>query len=185
LLLTEEDVFIEKTLGGGTVSTKAIERKIAQVDALAIKMKEASSVVIADYQGLSVDQVTKLRTALFENDCEFRVIKNNIIRRAAEQAGYAKLLESVTGPNAVAFSYEDSVSAAKVIHDFSEENEQLELKVGIVDEDYMDNTRINKIATIPTREELLTMLAGGLIQPIRNVAIAINMHKENLEQQNG
>lgn len=167
------------------MSTKAIERKKAKVEALATKMQEASSVVIADYQGLTVDQVTRLRTALFDNDCEFRVIKNNIIRRAAEKAGYEKLLESVTGPNAVAFSYEDSVSAAKVIHDFAEENEKLELKVGVVDEDYMDNARINKIATIPTREELLTMFAGGLIQPIRNVAIAINMHKENLEQQNG
>ncbi len=167
------------------MSTKAIERKKAEVDALATKMQEASSVVIADYQGLTVDQVTKLRTALFENDCEFKVIKNNIIRRAAEKAGYEKLLESVTGPNAVAFSYEDSVSAAKVIHDFAEENEKLDLKVGVVDGDYMDNARINKIATIPTREELLTMFAGGLIQPIRNVAIAINMHKENLEQQNG
>jgi len=167
------------------VSTKAIERKKAEVDALATKMQEASSVVIADYQGLTVDQVTKLRTALFENDCEFKVIKNNIIRRAAEKAGYEKLLESVTGPNAVAFSYEDSVSAAKVIHDFAEENEKLDLKVGVVDGDYMDNARINKIATIPTREELLTMFAGGLIQPIRNIAIAINMHKENLEQQNG
>lgn len=167
------------------MSTKAIERKKAEVDALATKMQEASSVVIADYQGLTVDQVTKLRTALFENDCEFKVIKNNIIRRAAEKAGYEKLLESVTGPNAVAFSYEDSVSAAKVIHDFAEENEKLDLKVGVVDGDYMDNARINKIATIPTREELLTMFAGGLIQPIRNIAIAINMHKENLEQQNG
>ncbi|MGM0435653.1 MAG: 50S ribosomal protein L10 [Bacillota bacterium] len=167
------------------MSTKAIERKKAEVEALATKMQEASSVVIADYQGLTVDQATKLRTALFENDCEFRVIKNNIIRRAAEKAGYEKLLESVTGPNAVAFSYEDSVSAAKVIHDFADEHEKLELKVGVVDGDYMDNARINKIATIPTREELLTMFAGGLIQPIRNVAIAINMHKENLEQQNG
>lgn len=167
------------------MSTQAIEKKKAQVEALAEKMQEANSVVIADYQGLTVEQVTKLRSALTENDCEFKVIKNNIIRRAAEKAGYGKLMDVLTGPNAVAFSYEDSVSAAKVIHDFAEDYGKLDLKVGIVDEEYMDNARINKIAVIPSREELLTMFAGGLIQPIRNVAIAINMHKENLEQQNG
>lgn len=167
------------------MSTQAIEKKKAEVEALAEKMKEANSVVIADYQGLTVEQVTKLRAALTDNDCEFKVIKNNIIRRAAEQAGYGKLTDVLTGPNAVAFSNEDSVSAAKVIHDFAEDYGKLDLKVGIVDEEYMDNNRINKIAVIPSREELLTMFAGGLIQPIRNAAIAINMHKENLEQQNG
>ncbi len=167
------------------MAKKAIELKKEQVAELSKRMQEANSIVLLDYLGLSVDEVTELRDKLRENGCEMAVIKNNIIKRAAEDAGYKDMIDHAIGPNAVAFSHEDSVSAAKVIYEFAKEHKQLELKVGVVDGEYMDNDRIQTIATIPSREELLTMFAGGLLQPIKEVAIALQLHAENLETDNG
>jgi len=165
------------------LSSKAIEKKKQQVEALAEQMRDANSVVLVDYLGLDVSEADALRTRLRENDCRMQVIKNNIIRRAAEAAGYQELTQHVEGPNAVVFSYEDSVSAAKTVYEFAKEHPDIELKAGYVDEEYMDNEYIQKIASIPSREELLTMFAGGLLQPVRNIAIALNMHAENLQEQ--
>ena len=163
------------------MSQKAIEVKQQQVEVLAEKMKASNSVVIVDYLGLTVEEVTNLRVELLNNGCEFKVIKNNIIRRAAIEAGYKDLVDSLVGPNAVAFSNEDSVSAAKVVYEFAKNHPKLELKVGIVDDEFMNEDAIQTIATIPSREALLTMFAGGLLQPIKEVAIGLSMHIENLE----
>ncbi len=167
------------------MARKAIEKKKELVAELTDKMKEANSVVVVNYLGLTVDEVTKLRVELMNNGCDFKVLKNNIIRRAAEAAGYGELVENITGPNALAMSHEDSVSAAKTIYEFAKDHKKLELKVGIVDDEYMDNDKIQTIATIPSREQLLTMFAGGILEPIKHVAMAINMHAENLEENNG
>ncbi len=163
------------------MSTKAIEKKQALVEELTQKMTEANAFVVLDYLGLTVDQVTKLRVQLLESGCEMLVVKNNISRRAAKAAGYEKMVEHFVGPNALAFSYQDSVSAAKVVYDFAKDHKKLELKVGVVDGEFMNNEKIQTIATIPSRETLLTMFAGGIMQPIREVAVALHLHIENLE----
>lgn len=163
------------------MSKKAIANKQVEVNALAEKMQNTNSFVIVNYSGLTVEQVTKLRVELREAGCELKVIRNNITKRAADAAGYSELKEALLGPNAVAFSYEDSVSAAKVIYEFAKENKALELKVGVVDGEYMDNETIQTIATIPTRDVLLTMIAAGLLTPIKEVAIALDLHMKNLE----
>lgn len=163
------------------MSEKAIAKKAIQVEALTERMKNAKSFVVVNYSGLSVEQVTKLRVELLEAGCELSVIKNNITKRAAVAAGFSDVQDSLTGPNAVAFSSEDSVSAAKVVYDFAKENKNLELKVGVVDGEFMDNEKIRTIATIPSREVLLTMIAAGLMQPISQVAMALHLHAENLE----
>ena len=143
------------------MSQKAIEAKQILVKELTEKFQSSNSVVIVNYLGLSVEEITNLRVELFNNGCDFKVIKNNIIRRAAKAAGYDKMVEHLTGPNAVAFSNEDSVSAAKTIYEFAKKHKKLELKVGVVDGEFMNNEKIHTIATIPTREGLLTMIAGG------------------------
>ncbi len=163
------------------MSQKAIEKKQLLVEELTEKFTSSNSIVIVDYLGLTVEEVTDLRVKLLESGCEMKVIKNNIIRRAAQAAGYEGIVEHLTGPNAVAFSNEDSVSAAKVVYDFAKDHKKLELKVGVVDGEFMDNTAIQTIATLPNRETLLTMFAGGLLQPIKEVAIALSLHVENLE----
>lgn len=163
------------------MSKKAIANKEVEVNALVEKMNSSNSFVIANYSGLTVEQVTKLRVELREAGCELKVIKNNITKRAAKAAGYEEMKEALVGPNAVAFSYDDSVSAAKTIYEFAKENKALELKVGVVDGEYMDNIKIQKIATIPTREVLLTMIAAGIMTPIKEIAIALDLHMKNLE----
>lgn len=164
------------------MSEKAIAKKREEVVALAERMTNANSFVIVDYAGLTVEQVTKLRRELLATGCELKVIKNNITRRAAQEAGYGELVESLTGPNAVAFGDEDSVAAAKAVYEFAQENKQLELKVGVVDGEFMNTDKITTIATIPSRETLLTMFAAGLLQPIKEVAIALDLHAKNLEE---
>ena len=163
------------------MSVQAIERKKQEVEALVEKMQNARSFVIVDYSGLTVEQVTKLRRELRDNGCDMVVIKNNITRRAADQLGFNAMNDSLVGPNAVAFSHVDSVSAAKVVYDFAQENKALELKVGVVDGEYMDNEHINVIATIPSRETLLTMIAAGLLQPVKEVAIALDLMAQEME----
>ena len=163
------------------MSVKAINRKKAEVEALVARMQDSKSFVIVNYSGLTVEQVTKLRRELMANNCEMAVIKNNITKRAAQELGFGELAEGLTGPNAVAFSKEDSVSAAKVVYDFAADNKALELKVGVVDGEYMDNTNIQVIATIPSRDTLLTMIAAGLLQPIKEVAIGLDLMAQKLE----
>jgi large subunit ribosomal protein L10 len=163
------------------VSVQAIEKKRLEVEELTARMESAKSFVIADYSGLTVEQVTALRRELRANGCEIAVIKNNITKRAAGKLGFSELDDSLKGPNAVAFSNEDSVSAAKVIYDFAKVNKELELKVGVVDGEYMDNEKIQVIATIPTREVLLTMFAAGLLEPVKEFAIGLDLMAQKLE----
>lgn len=163
------------------MSVKAIERKKQEVSALVERMQNSKSFVILDYSGLTVEQVTKLRVELLENSCEMAVIKNNITRRAAQELGFGELAENLVGPNAVAFSNADSVSAAKIVYDFAKDNKALELKVGVVDGEYMDSNDIQVIATVPSRETLLTMFAAGILQPIKEVAIGLDLMAQKLE----
>ncbi len=164
------------------MSKKAIALKEVEVQALTERMKNSNSFVILDYAGLAVEQITKLRKELFDSGCEMKVIKNNITKRAAQAAGFSELTEALKGPNAVAFGDSDSVAAAKIVYEFAKENKALELKVGVVDGEYMDNDKIQTIATIPSREVLLTMIAAGLLEPIKEVAIALDLHAKNLEE---
>ncbi|MFH5881659.1 MAG: 50S ribosomal protein L10 [Candidatus Izemoplasmataceae bacterium] len=164
------------------MSQKAIERKQLLVEELTKKIKESKSVVILDYLGLTVEEVTNLRVELLNNGCEMQVIKNNITRRAMAELGFEEMADHLVGPNAVAFSNVDSVSAAKVVYEFAKNHKKLEMKVGIVDEAFMNNAQMTTIATLPSRETLLTMFAGGLLQPIKEFAIGLSLHIENLEQ---
>jgi large subunit ribosomal protein L10 len=164
------------------VSEKAIAKKIVEVAVLTERMQNANSFVIVDYAGLTVEQVTQLRRDLLNSGCELKVIKNNITKRAATAAGFSEVAEALVGPNAVAFGDNDSVAAAKAVYDFAKDNKALELKVGVVDGEYMNNEKITTIATIPTREVLLTMIAAGLLQPIKEVAIGLDLMAKKLEE---
>ncbi len=163
------------------MSVKAIEKKKQEVQALVERMKAAQSFVVVDYSGLTVEQVTNLRVELYNNDCEMAVIKNNITRRSVNELGFNDFEPSLVGQNAVVFSNADSVSAAKIVYDFAKENQALELKVGVVDGEFMDNENIQVIATIPSRDTLLTMIAAGILQPIKEVAIGLDLMAQKLE----
>ena len=156
------------------MSEAIIAKKAAIVEEVTEKFKTAASVVIVDYRGLTVDEVTKLRKQLRDANVEIRVIKNSILSRAAKAAGLEGLDEVFTGPTAVAFSNEDVVAPAKIIDEFSKEAKALEIKGGIIEGKVSTLEEVTALAKLPGREGLLSMLLSVLQAPVRNVAYAIN-----------
>ena len=156
------------------MSEAIIAKKAAIVEEVTEKFKTAASVVIVDYRGLTVDEVTKLRKQLRDANVEIRVIKNSILSRAAKAAGLEGLDEVFTGPTAVAFSNEDVVAPTKIIDEFSKEAKALEIKGGIIEGKVSTLEEVTALAKLPSREGLLSMLLSVLQAPVRNVAYAIN-----------
>ena len=152
-----------------------INLKQEEVKKIAEKMSNAKSVVVAEYQGLTVEKTEELRRLLRDAECEILVIKNNISRRAAEEVGYGDLTQDLKGPNGVIFAYEDSVSAAKVLHTFAKKNRKLKIKSGVVDGNFFNQDQIKEIAQLPGKETLLTMLAVQLLTPLRELAVGLDM----------
>jgi len=153
-------------------------QKVDQVSELVTLINESKSMIVADYLGLTVDQMTQLRRKLYDANCEIQVIKNNITRRAVEQVGYQDLDAALKGPNAVAFSKDDAIAAAKILYDFSKTADALELKAGIIDGKVVSYDELIQYAQLPSRETLLTQLAAGLLGTIRNLAIALQLFSE-------
>lgn len=156
------------------MSEATIAKKAAIVEEVSAKFKESASVVVVDYRGLTVDEVTRLRKQLREAGVEMKVIKNSILSRAAEAAGLEGMGEVFTGPTAVAFSNEDVVAPAKIINDFAKDAKALEIKGGIIEGKVSSLEEVIALAKLPNREGLLSMLLSVLQAPVRNVAYAIN-----------
>lgn len=163
------------------MSEAAIAKKSAIVDEVSAKFSAAASVVVVDYRGLTVDEVTRLRKQLRDANVEMKVIKNSILSRAAEKAGLDGLGEVFTGPTAVAFSNEDVVAPAKIINDFAKDAKALEIKGGIIEGKVSSLEEITALAKLPNREGLLSMLLSVLQAPIRNVAYAVKAVAEKEE----
>ncbi len=152
-----------------------IERKADAVRELSEKLGRATTVVSFDYPGLTVASFTKLRSQLRNAGCEVTVFKNNISRRASIAAGYEALADSLVGPKALAISYDDVVAPAKIIYDFAKENKVVTIGSGIVEGRVVGVEQINELATLPSRETMLTMLAVGMLTPVRELAIGLDM----------
>ena len=152
-----------------------IERKADAVRELSEKLGRATTVVSFDYPGLTVASFTKLRSQLRNAGCEVTVFKNNISRRASIAAGYEALADSLVGPKALAISYDDVVAPAKIIYDFAKENKVVTIGSGIVEGRVVGVEQINELATLPSREKMLTMLAVGMLTPVRELAIGLDM----------
>ena len=159
-----------------------IEAKKQQVDTIAEQLKNSVSTVIVDYRGLTVAEVTELRSQLREAGVEYKVYKNTLVRRAAEKAGLEDLQELFVGPSAVAFSNEDVIAPAKVISDFAKDAEALEIKGGSVDGKFTSVEEINALAKLPNKEGMLSMLLSVLQAPVRNVAYAVKAVAEKDEE---
>lgn len=154
------------------------QQKVDQVSELVTIINESKSMIVADYLGLTVDQMTQLRRKLYDANCDIQVIKNNITRRAVQEVGYQDLDSALTGPNAVAFSKDDAISAAKILYDFSKTADALELKAGVIDGKVVMLNELIQYAQLPSRETLLTQLAAGLLGTIRNLAVALQLFSE-------
>ncbi|WP_019323205.1 50S ribosomal protein L10 [Streptococcus mutans] len=164
------------------MSEASIAKKAELVDAVAEKMKAAVSIVVVDSRGLTVEQDTVLRRNLRESAVEFKVIKNSILRRAAEKAGLEGFDDIFTGPSAVAFSNEEVVAPAKIINDFAKDAEALEIKGGAIEGAVSTKEEIQALAALPNREGLLSMLLSVLQAPVRNVAYAVKAVAESKDE---
>jgi large subunit ribosomal protein L10 len=163
--------------------SSVIEKKQALVGEIADKLKNSPSTVIVDYRGLSVAQVTELRKQLREAGVEFKVYKNTMTRRAAEQAGIEGLGEFLTGPNAIAFGAEDVVAPAKILNEFAKKNDALEIKAGVLEGNFVSVEEVKALAELPSREGLLSMVLSVLQAPIRNFALAAKAVADQKEEQ--
>ncbi|WP_449538468.1 50S ribosomal protein L10 [Ferdinandcohnia sp. Marseille-Q9671] len=161
----------------------AVEQKKQIVTEIADKLRESKSTVVVDYRGLSVAEVTELRKQLRDAGIEFKVYKNTLTRRAAEQAELAGLNDALTGPNAIAFSNEDVVAPAKILNDFAKKHEALEIKAGVIEGNIATLEDVKALAELPSREGLLSMLLSVLQAPIRNLALATKAVADQKEEQ--
>ncbi len=160
-----------------------LEAKKAVVTEIADKMKASASMVVVDYRGLNVAQATELRKQLREAGVEFKVYKNSMARRAAEASGLEGLNEHLTGPNAIAFSTEDVIAPARVLNNFAKDNEALEIKAGVIEGSIASVEEVKALATLPSREGLLSMLLSVLQAPMRNFALVTKAVAESKEEQ--
>lgn len=160
-----------------------IEQKQQIVGEIADKLKASKTVVVVDYRGLTVAEVTELRKQLREAGVEFKVYKNSLTRRAAEATELVDLNGSLTGPNAIAFSTEDVIAPAKILNDFAKKHEALEIKSGVIEGNVASAEEIKALAELPSREGLLSMLLSVLQAPIRNLALAAKAVADQKEEQ--
>ena len=163
--------------------SSAIEAKKQIVQEIADKMKSSKSTIVVDYRGLNVAEVTELRKQLREAGVEFKVYKNSLTRLAADSVELSALNESLTGPNAIAFSNEDVVAPAKILNDFAKKHEALEIKAGVIEGNVSTKEEVQALAELPSREGLLSMLLSVLQAPIRNLALATKAVADQKEEQ--
>lgn len=143
------------------------------VEDLTGKMNEAASIIFTDYRGLDVAQITELRSKLREADVEFRVVKNTLARFAAEKANITNLDEILIGPTAMAFGVADPVAPAKILLSFAKDHPQLEIKGGVLEGSVIDLSKVEYLAKIPSREELLAKALGSMQAPISGLVMVL------------
>ena len=147
-------------------NTKIIAKKKQVVDALKEKIDSAKVMIISDYRGIPVKDMTDLRRKLFAEKSEFKVVKNTLLKRALKAAGYDQLNEHLAGPTGVLLGYEDPVVPLKVLVKFIDEIEKGQIKTGVVEKTVLDPKGITQMSKLPSREELIAKVVSGFQAPI-------------------
>ena len=156
-----------------------VELKQPIVQEISENIKDAQSVVVVDYRGLTVAEDTQLRKALREAGVSYKVYKNTLVNRAIAGTEFESLKESLEGPSAFAISKEDATAPARILAKFAKTAPKLEIKAGVVEGTFFDAEGMKSIAAVPSREELLSKLLGSLQSPITNLARVLNQIAEN------
>ena len=156
-----------------------VELKQPIVQEISENIKDAQSVVVVDYRGLSVAEDTQLRKALREAGVSYKVYKNTLVNRAIAGTEFESLKESLEGPSAFAISKDDATAPARILAKFAKTAPALEIKAGVVEGTFYDANGMKAIASVPSREELLSKLLGSLQSPITNLARVLNQIAEN------
>jgi large subunit ribosomal protein L10 len=161
---------------------KILDQKQVTINEIAENVKNSSSFIFLENHGLTVAETMELRRTLRESDSELKIYKNTLVNRALNSLNI-DLSAELNGPKIVAFG-KDIVEPIKAVAKFAEKHPNLEMKLGIVDGEVTDLETLNKLATIPSREGLLTMFAGGLMGIAKDFAICLDLHAKNLEENN-
>ena len=161
-------------------NAKILEQKAAVVSEIKDRFENAKSVVLFDYRGLSVGEVTELRRKLRENGADYKVYKNTLTKRALDELKI-DMNEYLAGPSAVSFGT-DELSIVKVLSDFAKEHDALELKAGIVEGKVATSDDLKRYAAIPSRETLLTQLAAGIMGTVRDLSICLDLYSKKKEE---
>lgn len=171
-----------------------LQSKINLVNEIKEKIEKSQSIVFVDNKGLNVAEVTELRKNLRENGVDYKVYKNTMMKRAFSDLGIEGVEEFLAGPTAVAFGIEDAVQPAKILNDFAEDNDRLELKAGVLDGKIVSVDEVKALAKLPSREVLVAQLLGSLNAPlqglatvlsgnIRGLAVALDQIREKKEEE--
>ena len=163
-------------------SAKNLEIKKDIVSEIENSIDNSESVILFQYQGLTVSDLKDLRQQLKGTDATVKVYKNTLLKRALDELNY-DFDGFLEGPNAVLFG-KNLLEPIKVLADFAKDHDKLEIRVGIINGSVADLATINEYAAIPSREGLLTMLAAGMMEHVRNLSIALNLYAEQKENEN-
>ena len=155
-----------------------VELKKPIVEEISESIKDAQSVVLVDYRGLTVEQDTKLRKELRNAGITYKVYKNTMMNFAFKGTDFEQLADQLEGPSAIAISKEDATAPARVIAKFAKTAPALEIKAGVVEGTLYDAKGMEAVAKIPSREELLSKLLGSIQSPITNFARVMNQLAE-------
>ena len=159
-----------------------VELKAPVVEEISGKIKDAKAAVLVDAIGLTVEQDTRLRRQLREAGVSYKVYKNTMLKRAFEGTDFEKLDQLLEGPSALAVATDDVTAPARVIVKFAKEADKLEVKGGVIEGEYYDADGIKQLASIPSREELLSKFLGSIQSPIANFARVINQIAQKKEE---
>ena len=157
-----------------------LAKKQEVVNEITDKVKTSNSVVFFEYRGLSVSEMTELRRKLRETESDVKVYKNTLAKRALDALNF-DMEGELNGPKAMAYG-NDTIAPIKVLSEFSKNHPALEIKIGIVDGEITHIDTLNQLATLPSREGLLTMVAAGLMGTVRDLSICLDLYSQDLEK---
>ena len=156
-----------------------LAKKQEVIDEIKSKITDSNGVVLFDYRGLTDAEAKELRRSLRDSGSDYKVYKNTLMARALNDLNI-DLADNLTGPSALAYS-EDQIAPIKVLTDFAKKHPAVILKVGIVDNEVTDKAKLASLATIPSRDGLLTMLAGGMIGIVKDLSICLDLYSKEKE----
>ena len=159
---------------------KILAKKQEIVDEIKEHVQNSATIVLFDYRGITDNEAKELRRALRENNADYKVYKNTLMARALSDLNI-NVDESLMGPSALAFG-NDQIAPIKVLSDFAKKNPAIILKVGVVDGEVSDKAKLQALSTIPSREGLLTMLAGGMIGIAKDLSICLDLYAQQKEE---
>ena len=156
-----------------------LAKKQEVIDEIKARINDSNGVVLFDYRGLTDSEAKELRRALRASGSDYKVYKNTLMARALNDLNI-DLADNLQGPSALAYS-EDQIAPIKVLTDFAKTHPAVILKVGIVDNEVTDKAKLASLATIPSRDGLLTMLAGGMIGIVKDLSICLDLYSKEKE----